>query len=301
VSDELLGVARDAVRAYDIEVVDVTFAKQAFNTTFRVEADDGSAYALRVGPALRIHADGCEELETAWLLELNGAGLRVVVPVAARNGAFVVSAGERRGVLFEWLPGRSLREHATRDFVRMAGTALARLHEQPAGDRTDAPAGALAGDRVLSFLAPFRLGELEARVGTPFGAAVERAQSGLDALWRKPPHPPRLLHGDVNLGNVLVDGAGVTLIDFQDLFWGFEIQDVTIATMALPDADAFRAGYETVRPWPEADGETIAALKAARHLNVLNFGLSVGKPGLDEFVARLAGPIAEWMAGELED
>jgi hypothetical protein len=34
---------------------------------------------------------------------------------------------------------------------------------------------------------------------------------------------------------------------------------------------------------------------------VLNFGLSVGKPGLDEFVARHAGPIAEWMAGELED
>ena len=53
--------------------------------------------------------------------------------------------------------------------------------------------------------------------------------------------------------------------------------------------DAFRAGYETVRAWPEADPGTVAALRAARHLNILNFGLSVRSPGLDEFVARHAG------------
>jgi len=290
-------IARAALPAYDLDVVEVAFAAQACNAVFRVDAADGSQYALRVGAELRIHADGCEELETSWLSELRSSGLRIVVPVAARNGAFVIDAGGRRCVLFEWVSGRSLREHATRDLVHAAGAALARLHEHGTGDGTGAPVGALAGDRVLSFLAPRRLDELEARLGTPFGAAVERAQAALDALWRDPPHPPRLLHGDVNLGNVLADGTDVTLIDFQDLFFGFEIQDVTIPTMALPDADAFRAGYETVRPWPEADPETIAALEAARHLNVLNFGLSVGKPGLDEFVARHAGPIAEWMAG----
>ena len=57
----------------------------------------------------------------------------------------------------------------------------------------------------------------------------------------------------------------------------------------------FRAGYEAVRPWPDADAETVAALRAARHLNILNFGLSVRGPGLDEFVDRHAGPIVEWM------
>jgi Ser/Thr protein kinase RdoA (MazF antagonist) len=95
----------------------------------------------------------------------------------------------------------------------------------------------------------------------------------------------------------------VTLIDFQDLIWGFEIQDVVIALQALDHFDgaevffeAFRAGYEEVRRWPEAEPQTIEALEAARHLNVLNFGLSMRKPGLEPFIARHAEPVAEWMA-----
>ena len=59
--------------------------------------------------------------------------------------------------------------------------------------------------------------------------------------------------------------------------------------------DAFRSGYESVRPWPDADAETIAALRAARHLNILNFGLSVRKAGLDAFVDRHADPVLGWM------
>ena len=54
-------------------------------------------------------------------------------------------------------------------------------------------------------------------------------------------------------------------------------------------------GYEERRRWPEADREVVAALTAARHLNVLNFGLSVRAAGLDEFVARHAGAVVDWM------
>ena len=94
----------------------------------------------------------------------------------------------------------------------------------------------------------------------------------------------------------------MTLIDFQDLIWGFEIQDVAIALVAFDRfeaAPAYRtrsgAGYEAVRPWPDADPETVAALRAARHLNVLNFGLSVRKPGLDD--VRRRGTPAAWSTG----
>jgi Ser/Thr protein kinase RdoA (MazF antagonist) len=61
-------------------------------------------------------------------------------------------------------------------------------------------------------------------------------------------------------------------------------------------ADAFRSGYQQVRPWPEADPDTAAALRAARHLNILNFSMSVGGPGVEAFVARHAAAIREWMA-----
>jgi Ser/Thr protein kinase RdoA (MazF antagonist) len=297
VNEDPLAIAREALARYDIEVADVTFAAQAFNTVFRVDAADGAAYAMRVGAALRIHADGCEELESRWLRELHAEGLPVVHVVATREGESVVTAGGRRCVLFDWVHGDSLRVRVTPELVHAAGVVLGSVHAEDAGVGAVAPLGALAGDRVLSFLVPNRLDELEASLGTRFTDAVERAQAALDALWRDPPHPPRLLHGDVNQGNVLVDGDRVTLIDFQDLFWGFEIQDVTIPMLALPFADAFRAGYETVRRWPEAAPETVAALEAARHLNVLNFGLCGDRPRLDAVVARHAGPIAEWMAG----
>jgi Ser/Thr protein kinase RdoA (MazF antagonist) len=97
----------------------------------------------------------------------------------------------------------------------------------------------------------------------------------------------------------------VSLIDFQDVIRGFEIMDVVFAHHALkvqfPEREelggAFRAGYEEIRPWPGADREVVAALVAARHLNVLNFGLSVRGPGLDEFVARHARPVVAWMTG----
>ena len=151
-------------------------------------------------------------------------------------------------------------------------------------------------DGVLSFRISNRLDDLRPRFGTVLEDAVERAQQHIDALWRNPPHPPHLLHGDVNLGNVLVDDHRITLVDFQDLFWGFELQDVVIATVSLPHGDAFRAGYESVRPWPEADPSTVAALAAARRLDILNFGLHSGRPALDEFVARHAAPVMAWMS-----
>jgi Ser/Thr protein kinase RdoA (MazF antagonist) len=143
-----------------------------------------------------------------------------------------------------------------------------------------------------------RLAELHPAYGTVLDEACDRVQEVFDALWRDQPHPPHLLHGDVQPKNVIADGGRVTLIDFQDLLWGFEILDVVIALRHDElDADAFRAGYESVRPWPDATPETIAALGVARYLNVLNFGLSVRKAGLDEFVARIAEPVVAWMAG----
>jgi Ser/Thr protein kinase RdoA (MazF antagonist) len=180
--------------------------------------------------------------------------------------------------------------------VRAVGALTARLHQQGAAYLTAEPVGALVHDAVLSFRISNRLADLRPRFGTVLEDAVDRAQRDIDALWGNPPHPPHLFHGDVNLGNVLVDGDRVTLVDFQDLFWGFEIQDVVIATVSLPHADAFRAGYESVRPWPEAEPSTVAALEAARRLNILNFGLHPRRPDHTEFVARVAAPVVAWMS-----
>lgn len=294
-SGELPALACDALRAYDVAVADCSFAVQAFNTVFRVTATDGAQYALRVGSELRIHADDCEALEAAWVNELHTAGLPVAPVVHARDGALVIDAGGRRCLLFEWVRGRTLREHVTPELVHAAGALTAAVHEHASRNPGERPAGALRGDRVLSFSLANRLDELRPRFGGALPDAVARAQAALDGLWRDPPHPPHLLHGDVNLGNVMADGDRITLLDFQDVAWGFEVQDVVIAMLSLEHRDAFRTGYASVRTWPEVDPETWAALEAARHLNILNFGLHLRRSALDGFVARHAQPIVAWM------
>jgi len=308
-------VALDALHHYDVDVARCAFVAQAFNTVFRVDAADGATYALRVSPRLRIHADGCELAEATWLSALRGdAGLAVPQVVPTRHGSVVASGAApgvpdpRSCVLFEWMTGRPLRERINADLMHKVGALTAVVHDHGASDADGysltAPAGVLAADRVLYFNVAMRLDELRPTYGSALTEGIARAQSFLDDLWQHPPHRAHLMHGDVQPGNVLVTHNRVTLIDFQDLIWGFEIQDIVIALQALAPfdhapvlIDAFRQGYETVRDWPDADPETVAALGAARHLNILNFGLNVRGPDLDRFIARHAGPVVEWMLG----
>ena len=303
-------LALDALDQYDLEVGRCSFVARAFNTVFRVDATNGATFALRVSPSLRIHADGCELAEAAWLAALRrDANLAVPQVIRARDGSVVVWASTvgvpdaRSCVLFEWVRGRRLREGLRADLVRKFGELTAVVHEHGAGYVSEPPPGALVADRVLYFRVAPRLEKLRPAYGSLFDDAVARAQQALDALWQSPPHRAHLLHGDLQSGNVMVHRHAVTLIDFQDLIWGFDVQDVSIALLAVEQhgdtgswADAFRAGYEAVRPWPDTDPDTDAALRAARHLNILNFGMSVGGPDVDAFIARRAAAIRKWMA-----
>ncbi|HTD50708.1 MAG TPA: aminoglycoside phosphotransferase, partial [Acidimicrobiia bacterium] len=112
----LRAVALDVLRHYDVDVARCSFVAQAFNTVFRVDAADGSTYALRVSPRMRIHADGCELAEAAWLSALRvDAGLAVPQVMRTRQGSVVefgAAAGvpdPRSCVLFGWMAGRPLR------------------------------------------------------------------------------------------------------------------------------------------------------------------------------------------------
>jgi Ser/Thr protein kinase RdoA (MazF antagonist) len=92
-------------------------------------------------------------------------------------------------------------------------------------------------------------------------------------------------------------------IDFQDLVWAFEIQDLSISWSSLARYDnadvlreAFRSGYAEVRAWPELDEETLAGLVAARRLHQLNQSLTMRRPGLARYVEHALALIAKWMA-----
>ena len=67
-------------------------ASHSFNTLFRADLTSGSPLAVRVGE-VRIHADGVEEVEAAWLGALHvDTELRVPKLLADRHGQHVAAA-----------------------------------------------------------------------------------------------------------------------------------------------------------------------------------------------------------------
>ena len=138
---------------------------------------------------------------------------------------------------------------------------------------------------------------------TLFADALARAQSAVDSLWRSPPHPPRLLHGDLTPANVIVSPpSGLVPIDFQDTVRGFEVQDLSITVAALrrwPDGgrlvDAFRSGYGECRAWPEVSPALFESLIIARGLHQMNLTLNMTDIGrLERYVAGHAERVRPW-------
>jgi Ser/Thr protein kinase RdoA (MazF antagonist) len=115
-----------------------------------------------------------------------------------------------------------------------------------------------------------------------FADAIDRVQAHLDALWKSPPHRPHLLHGDFGAQNVMRHRSVLTPIDFQDLQFGFDVQDaaITIADLRRQFGDdelvaKYVAAYTSVRPWPLNDRPLEQALAAARRLTFINLALDL--------------------------
>jgi Ser/Thr protein kinase RdoA (MazF antagonist)/predicted phosphodiesterase len=305
-------MALEALRSYDVAPLRVRLAAESFNSVFRVTTAS-AAYALRVGAALRIHPEGTTAVEAAWHQMLRRQGLGVPGVVANVDGALAtLVTGSRAGdgprvcVLFEWVAGRSLRARFSERRSAALGRLSARLHRDAAAWSPPGAGDVLAADRVLYWQLPERLSAAGARFGfgTLFADALARAQSAVDSLWRRPPHPPHLVHGDLTPANVIVSARdGLVPIDFQDTVRGFEVQDLSITVAALrrqPDggrlAGAFRGGYSEARPWPDVSPALFESLIAARALHQMNLTLNTQDiGGLESYVTAHAERVRAWM------
>ena len=302
-------VACAALLRYDVAPRRVRLFARSFNAIFRVTTDS-AVYALRVGPALRVHPAGTAAVEAAWQRRLRRQGMYVPDVLANAGGELttLVADGDesRVCVLFDWVAGRPLRACLTERRSAALGALSARLHRNAAAWSPPGAGDVLTADRVLYWLLPDRLAEAGSRFGygSLFTDAAARAQEVVDALWRDLPHPPHLVHGDLTPANVIaVPRTGLVPIDFQDTILGLEAQDLSITVAALrrlPDGGrlegAFRAGYAERRPWPDVSPDLFDSLVAARWLHQLNLTLSTADmAGLDGYAAGHAERARAWM------
>jgi Ser/Thr protein kinase RdoA (MazF antagonist) len=305
-------VALEALRNYEVAPAKVRLAAESFNSVFRV-ATASAVYALRVGAVLQIHPEGTAAVEAAWHRRLRARGVFVPGVLANVDGEFATVVADGRAergtrvcVLFEWVPGRSLRTCMSWPRAAALGRLSARLQQDGAAWSPPGAEDVLRADRVLYWRVPDQLAAAGSRFGfgTLFTDALARAQAVLDALWRDPPHPPHLLHGDLTPHNVIVSPRhGLVPIDFQDTVRGFEVQDLSITISALRRwpggdrlVDAFRSGYCERRPWPDVSPTLLDSLIVARGLQQMNLTLNVAdNDRLDSYVTSHAERVRTWM------
>jgi Ser/Thr protein kinase RdoA (MazF antagonist) len=276
-----------ALDHYGLDVMRIRLLARETNTLFRIDLGDGSKLVMRVAdPQGNTFAN--MEVEVGWLVDLRRSGLPVPQPIRAVDGRGVVRAGapgvpeERDCVLFGWVPGRPLGSAATAADYSGLGELSARLHQST--EQIPTPVSARHWDRVLYYpedLDPMVVGlERYSHLFTPHRRSLidqvleiaEPALSRLHSGWGQ------LVHGDLHPWNVHGHRGELWALDFEDAMVAAPIQDIAISLFYNRDRPdhpdlvaAFRAGYETVRAWPDEEPSVIPTVMAARTVMFMNY------------------------------
>lgn len=288
----LRNLALAALEQYDLDVARLSLITNSSNGIFRVDTRDGQKWILRVTLPEGGHNHAHVAAEMDWMSAVSrDTSLSVPRPLPARDGSLVAEAGavgvpqRRMCVIFSWVPGTDLADHLTTDNMSLLGELSARLHLHARTYQPPDGLSLLRFDRVFPFPEPVILFEAPFSALIPparqavFHKAMDWAQASVDRLKSSGEHM-RLLHGDLHQWNVRYFRGRLSPIDFEDLMWGWPIQDIATTLYYSVDADdyldrrsAFERGYKNVSLWPEHARGEIDSFIAARGLGMANFVL----------------------------
>lgn len=283
----LLELAEAATGLYALpENLSVGLINLSENATYKVEAPDGRRWALR------IHRDGYHSKtaiasELAWLMDLRDASVVTTPrPLKGRDGELIQQFGHsrlprpRNIVLFDWETGSEpgIGEDLSAPF-EVLGEVTARMHlharrwqrpdwftrhtwdfETSLGD--DRPHWGRWRDGMSVDAAREKL----------FGRTVELIGRRL-AAYGKGAERFGLIHCDLRLANLLIDGSAVKAIDFDDCGFGWYMYDAATPVSFYehePQAPAliesWKKGYRRVIALSKEDEAEIATFVMLRRL-----------------------------------
>jgi Ser/Thr protein kinase RdoA (MazF antagonist) len=137
--------------------------------------------------------------------------------------------------------------------------------------------------------------------------AIDWVQESIDRLIAGG-EKMRILHGDLHQWNVRNARGRLSPIDFEDLMFGWPVQDIATTLYYFPTEQyaslrsAFQAGYVRCIPWPERYAGEIASFIAARGIGLVNFVLGDFPAGreqqAEEFVAKTEKQLRALMSME---
>jgi Ser/Thr protein kinase RdoA (MazF antagonist) len=315
----LLEVAENATAHYNLPAnLSVKMINLSENATYKVEAPDGKRWALR------IHRDGYHSKqaiasELAWLIDLRSSGVVVTpVPVKGRDGELIQMvahprmARPRHVVLSEWETGAEPGiEHDLLGPFEVLGEVTARMHrhtqkwqrplwftrhtwdfETSLGD--DKPHWGRWRDGM----------GVDTAKGKLFGRTVDLIGKRL-AAYGKNNERFGLIHCDLRLANLLIDGNAVKVIDFDDCGFGWYMYDAATPVSfyehepQVPDLiEAWKKGYRRVIDLSNADEIEIPTFIMLRRLLLVAW---IGSHSETDLAKSMGLPYTEGTVGLCED
>lgn len=283
----LMELAHVAIKLYDVgSVKSINMVNLSENATFRVDVATGQSYALR------IHRHGYHEQpaiasELAWLIDLRDNDyVATPRPIAGLNGNLIQTAHHptmrrlRQIVLFKWEQGREpgIAEDLTKPFEAL-GTAAARMHEHVMQWRKPAwfTRHTWNFETALGEANP-HWGRWREGLGVTdtmakiFSRTVVKIGNRLSAYGQSRERFG-LVHGDLRLANLLVDGDDIKVIDFDDCGFSWFMYDAATPVSfyehvpQVPELiEHWKIGYRRVRPLLQADEAEIPTFIMFRRL-----------------------------------
>ncbi len=308
-------LAQAALQNYDLSVANLRFMSDGWNYVFRVDTTGGEKFVLRITRPGKSSEDVGSEM--MWLDALRrDTELILPAPLRTRSDALFTTTQvddvpeARYVVVFSWVPGVDLGEALTPANYAATGELLARLHQHAAGWTPSAGFAIHRNDTVFNptdlpilFEPAFRnrLNENLWELLTRAYATVATAQK---ELWERS-QPPQVIHYDLHQWNVKVQRGRVHPIDFEDLVWGYPVQDIGLIFYYIElreDAaalrQAFQEGYTRRLPWPESYPGEIAIHTVRRVLDFANLLIDEQDPQEQEsirgFFERTEGRLARF-------
>lgn len=253
------------------------------NATFRLD-DAGRKAAIRVH---RPNYHDKDEIlsELAWIEALRREEIVTTpAPIPASDGSLVRSLtlpdGETRFlVAFEFVPGSE--PDSTSDlprWFRELGALTARMHRHARSWQRPSSFARKTWDFDLMLGARPIWGAWQDGMGldASSSALLARAVALLKArLERYGSTPDRfgLIHADLRLANLLVDGSTMRVIDFDDCGFSWYVYDFAAAVSFFEDdpiipalADAWVEGYRTVAPLSAEEAAEIPTFVMLRRI-----------------------------------
>jgi Ser/Thr protein kinase RdoA (MazF antagonist) len=275
-------VAERAIERFGLPSgADVKLINVSENATYKVDDTSGQRKW-----ALRVHREGYHSRtaiasELAWLSALRDYGVATPTPVRGVDGEFIQTIAvdglpnPRNVVLFDWENGAEPERTDIAGFELLGETA-ARMHAHVREWRRPAWFERHTWDFETSFGDRPHWGRWQNGMGmTPeateaISATVNLIRDRLESFGKSPDRF-NLVHGDMRLANLLMDGSTVKVIDFDDCGFSWLLYDCATTVSFFEQApevpDLLKAwvrGYRRIgalSPEEENEIETFVMLR----------------------------------------